>query len=101
MAETRITRRKRRVETPAKTEYQERFRGDRPAGVTRLGDFIRIERLRQGMSQGDLSRLSGISQTGISMIELGNNMGNNKTRKALAMALGVPTVKLFELAGDL
>lgn len=58
----------------------------------------RIKELREGlgMTQIELSNLSGVSQEHISRLENGRQGINSKTADKLAAALGVRLVDLFE-----
>ena len=72
-----------------------------PRGVSALGDFIRLERVRKGMTQTELSQRTGLSQTVISAIEVGDRPGNLNTRKKIAEALGLDPAHMLVIAGDL
>jgi transcriptional regulator with XRE-family HTH domain len=67
--------------------------------MRRLPIGTRLTRLRtqRGISQAQLARLSGVSQTYVNSLELGNqkNPGIETLRK-LAKALGVPVARLLE-----
>ena len=58
----------------------------------------RIRELREaaGMTQVELSNLSGVSQEHISRLENGRHNINAKTADKLAAALGVRLIDLFE-----
>lgn len=53
------------------------------------GDMIRSLRLKEGLAQKDLSRISGVAQSHISDIERGEHP-SDLTAHRLARALGVP-----------
>lgn len=57
---------------------------------------IRVERLRRGLSQMQLSLLTGISAQDISAIENGRRRPGSGWRRRLAGALGVPEDRLLE-----
>jgi transcriptional regulator with XRE-family HTH domain len=67
--------------------------------MRRLPIAKRLTRLRtqRGISQAQLARLSGVSQTYVNSLELGHqkNPGIETLRK-LAKALGVPVARLLE-----
>lgn len=56
---------------------------------------IHNERKRQLMTQGELSRITGISQSGLSRIETGERLATVTERRAISQALKVPQYKLF------
>ena len=58
----------------------------------------RIRELREGlgMTQVELSNLSGVSQEHISRLENGHHDINTKTADKLCAALGITLSKLFE-----
>lgn len=53
-------------------------------------------RLNKGLSQIDLSKLSGVKQNYISEIENGTKTGSVKTLSNIAKALGVPLSDIVE-----
>lgn len=59
-----------------------------------IGDRIKNERLRQGMTQVELSRKSGISQAQISSYERGIDHPRLYSLQSIAKALGVTSVDL-------
>lgn len=61
-----------------------------------FGKIIRHLRRQQGLSQTELSRLSGIPQTTISDLEKDKYCANIIQAKKLATALGVPVAVLLE-----
>ena len=65
-----------------------------------LGDVIREERERQGMTQAELGRRVGLSRPSISLLERGSTkFPKIATLEAVATALGLPPQALFERAG--
>jgi transcriptional regulator with XRE-family HTH domain len=55
-----------------------------------IGEWLRNERIRRGLSQGDLASRSGVSQPQISNLELGKNRNPQaRTREKLERAVGV------------
>ncbi|HQB00701.1 MAG TPA: helix-turn-helix transcriptional regulator, partial [Planctomycetota bacterium] len=59
-----------------------------------IGDIIRQARQNQNLSQKELAELTGLTQTGISKIELGISGSNVKTLRRIADTLGIQN-KLF------
>ena len=55
------------------------------------GFFNRVREMRESrsMSQGELSRLTGLSQPFLSLLETGKSGGSLETWKLLSVALGV------------
>lgn len=60
---------------------------------------IRAIREKRNMTQAQLSRVSGVSQQLISMVETGYRSISVKTAKALAPHLGVKWTKFFDEKG--
>lgn len=61
-----------------------------------IGEKIKHCRESMGLSQGKLSKLSGIAQSSISYIESGNKKPNIETISILAKALDVPVSFLLD-----
>jgi transcriptional regulator with XRE-family HTH domain len=58
-------------------------------------------RLKAGISQNQLSKLSGLSRGSIQHLESGRRLPNLVTLHSLAEALGVPTWKVLKEAEEL
>lgn len=58
-------------------------------GVTGFGEALRALRERMGLTQFDLSRISGISQSTVSALETGKQRPWPSTRRALASAFSM------------
>jgi transcriptional regulator with XRE-family HTH domain len=54
-----------------------------------LGERIRAERYRLGLSQAELANKAGISRNGLALIERGSNNTQLKTLTAIVDALGL------------
>ncbi len=68
--------------------------------MTSLGNFIRGARQNRGLSQWELSYLSGLSRSHISRLELDDyDYPSAKTFLALAKSLRVTVNDLYEAAG--
>jgi transcriptional regulator with XRE-family HTH domain len=87
--------------TRRSTAWREQFEDNSPRGVSPLGDLVRIERTRQGLSQKELADMANLAQTTISMIEIGANNPFPDTRLKVANALGIPVVDLYVAAGEI
>jgi transcriptional regulator with XRE-family HTH domain len=59
-----------------------------PAACAKLGAALRAERERQGLSQADLSRASGLHRTSIAAIEQGRQEPTFRTLMKLREGLG-------------
>ena len=65
------------------------------------GRRLRELRTEQGLSQGELARRAGLSQSGLSFIERGETLPLPVTQEALAAALGMDLRDLtVRLTGD-
>lgn len=65
-----------------------------------LGEVIRDERERQGMTQAELGRRVGLSRPSISLLERGSTkFPKIATLEAIAAALNLPPHALYERAG--
>ena len=61
-----------------------------------IGSNIRRERLRQDLSQEQLSGNVGKTTQYLSLLENGNRLGSINTYSAIATKLGIPISKLFQ-----
>lgn len=67
----------------------------KPPGI--VGREVRRLRVAKGLSVADLSRISGIAESGISECENGKRGTNERTVVALAKALAVPPAALYDV----
>src|SRR5262245_5544158 len=67
--------------------------------VAALGDRIRAERTRQGVSLRALARDVGVSASMISQIETGKSRPSVSTLYAITTALGMSLQEIFDLVG--
>jgi transcriptional regulator with XRE-family HTH domain len=63
-------------------------------GAARLGRFVRLERQRQGLRQGDLARQAGVSRNTITALEAGHTHKPKSLPEILA-ALGMSPSELI------
>jgi DNA-binding XRE family transcriptional regulator/quercetin dioxygenase-like cupin family protein len=68
---------------------------DRPS-VARVGERIRMERQRQGVSLRSLARTVGVSASFVSQIETGKCQPSVNTLYAITTALGISVEEVFE-----
>ena len=68
---------------------------ERPAIEVSLGEAVRGQRLRQGLTLQELSLASGVSTAMLSRIERGQVTASISTLDAIARALQVPLANLF------
>lgn len=61
-----------------------------------FADNMKRMRIKKGMSQADLEKRSGISQSAISSIERGERSPTEETMKLLAKGLNVPICSLID-----
>lgn len=64
-----------------------------------FGNYLRHLRMKQGLSNRELARLSGVDSGGITRLERGENQPTPKTLLALAPVLKVSPMDLFAMAG--
>ena len=78
------------LDIEAETIYEdgETVREEKPAAFTMVGNAVAAARARKGLSQKELSELSGIDQSDISKIECGIANPSVNTLNRLAEALG-------------
>jgi len=75
-------------------------------GIIMIGDIIRQARQNQKLSQSELAKLIGMTQAGISKLELGECDPSAKTMMKIADVLGIqnklfPTTNIDEIDMDL
>lgn len=61
-----------------------------------IGEHIRDQRLRQGLTQRELGERAGIAEPTIRRYELGKLNPKIETVKKIAKALGVPTIEFYD-----
>lgn len=72
-----------------------------PADVrAQLGQAVRAERVRRGLSQEELAERAGLDRTYISGLERGTRNPALTTQQKVASALGVPLSTLTRGLGD-
>jgi putative transcriptional regulator len=62
-------------------------------------DYLRKHRCRNGMSQDQLARESGVAKPTIQRIEAGKTVPKLDTAQSLAQALGIDAARIIESAG--
>ena len=65
-----------------------------------IGTGIQLQRLKKGLTQPDLARLSGIAQANLSNIEKGKRDLNLSTLRKISFALGLPAWELLRWAEE-
>jgi transcriptional regulator with XRE-family HTH domain len=68
-------------------------------GLRFSGPLLRWERVKRGLSQNELARMSGIAQNTISYIESGLRSPHGSTLRLLAGALKVDVAHFYEEDG--
>ena len=61
-----------------------------------IGEHIRDQRLRQGLTQRELGERAGIAEPTIRRYELGKLNPKIETVEKIAKALGVPTIEFYD-----
>jgi transcriptional regulator with XRE-family HTH domain len=69
-----------------------------PSGVPQVGQRIREERLKRGLSLRGLARAVGVSASLVSQIETGKSQPSVSTLYAITSALGISVQDVFEAA---
>lgn len=64
-----------------------------------FGEFVRAQRQLAHVSQRNLARMSGVSDSYLSQIERGNYMPSPQVLKALAQAFGLEPKQLYMMLG--
>ena len=64
-----------------------------------FGDFVRAQRRLAQVSQRNLARMSGVSDSYLSQIERGNYRPSPQVVKALATAFGLEPKQLYTMLG--
>ena len=64
-----------------------------------FGEFVRVQRRLAQVSQRNLARMSGVSDSYLSQIERGNYRPSPQVVKALATAFGIEPKQLYTMLG--
>ena len=64
-----------------------------------FGEFVRAQRRLAQVSQRNLARMSGVSDSYLSQLERGNYMPSPQVVKALAQAFGLEPKQLYTMLG--
>jgi transcriptional regulator with XRE-family HTH domain len=67
--------------------------------LTAFGEFVRAQRRLAQVSQRNLARMSGVSDSYLSQIERGNYRPSPQVVKALAVAFGLKPHQLYTMLG--
>lgn len=67
--------------------------------LTAFGEFVRAQRRLAQVSQRNLARMSGVSDSYLSQIERGNYRPSPQVVKALALAFGLKPKQLYTMLG--
>ena len=79
-------------------QYDRCMRDDDPVLVA-FGEFVRAQRRLAQVSQRNLARMSGVSDSYLSQIERGNYRPSPQVVKALARAFGMKPNQLYTMLG--
>jgi transcriptional regulator with XRE-family HTH domain len=79
-------------------QYDLCMRDDDPVLVA-FGEFVRAQRRLAQVSQRNLARMSGVSDSYLSQIERGNYRPSPQVVKALARAFGMKPKQLYTMLG--
>ena len=79
-------------------QYDRCMRDDDPVLVA-FGEFVRAQRRLAQVSQRNLARMSGVSDSYLSQIERGNYRPSPQVVKALARAFGMKPKQLYTMLG--
>ena len=72
---------------------------DADAVLVAFGEFVRAQRRLAQVSQRNLARMSGVSDSYLSQIERGNYQPSPQVVKALARAFGLDPKQLYTMLG--
>ena len=78
--------------------YDRTMQDDDPVLVA-FGEFVRAQRQLAQVSQRNLARMSGVSDSYLSQIERGNYRPSPQVVKALALAFGLKPKQLYTMLG--
>ena len=73
--------------------------GEDDATLIAFGEFVRAQRRLAQVSQRNLARMSGVSDSYLSQIERGNYRPSPQVVKALAQAFGLKPKQLYTMLG--
>ena len=73
--------------------------GEDDATLIAFGEFVRAQRRLAQVSQRNLARMSGVSDSYLSQIERGNYRPSPQVVKALAQAFGLKPEQLYTMLG--
>jgi transcriptional regulator with XRE-family HTH domain len=73
--------------------------GEDDATLVAFGEFVRAQRRLAQVSQRNLARMSGVSDSYLSQIERGNYRPSPQVVKALAQAFGLKPKQLYTMLG--
>jgi transcriptional regulator with XRE-family HTH domain len=73
--------------------------GPDDATLVAFGEFVRAQRRLAQVSQRNLARMSGVSDSYLSQIERGNYRPSPQVVKALALAFGLKPKQLYTMLG--
>jgi transcriptional regulator with XRE-family HTH domain len=72
---------------------------DKDEMLTAFGEFVRAQRRLAQVSQRNLARMSGVSDSYLSQIERGNYRPSPQVVKAIAQAFGLEPKQLYTMLG--
>jgi transcriptional regulator with XRE-family HTH domain len=72
---------------------------DSDDALVAFGEFVRAQRRLAQVSQRNLARMSGVSDSYLSQIERGNYRPSPQVVKALALAFGLKPKQLYTMLG--
>lgn len=79
--------------------YNRRMQENDDAMLRAFGDFVRAQRRLAQVSQRNLAKMSGVSDSYLSQIERGNYRPSPQVVKALAQAFGLEPRQLYMMLG--
>ncbi len=79
--------------------YDHGMANDADAVLVAFGEFVRAQRRLAQVSQRNLARMSGVSDSYLSQIERGNYQPSPQVVKALARAFGLDPKQLYTMLG--
>ena len=79
--------------------YDHGMANDADAVLVAFGEFVRAQRRLAQVSQRNLARISGVSDSYLSQLERGNYQPSPQVVKALARAFGLDPKQLYTMLG--
>jgi transcriptional regulator with XRE-family HTH domain len=79
--------------------YDQRMQGPDEQMLQAFGEFVRAQRRLAQVSQRNLAKMSGVSDSYLSQIERGNYRPSPQVVKALAQAFGLEATQLYTMLG--